>query len=91
MSHENFQTSWNLRFPPLEPETSSLFGLIVDTSVDIVFHFKIRLLFSSLLNRTIDLDIKVLNQVLLTLASDHGKQKSKTLKHNFWLKINLLN
>jgi hypothetical protein len=37
-----------------------------------MFHFKIRLLFSSLLNRTIDLDIKVLNQVLLTLASDHG-------------------
>ena len=35
MNHENFQTSWNLRFPPLEPETSSLFGLIVDTSVDI--------------------------------------------------------
>jgi hypothetical protein len=35
MSHENFdfQTSWNLRFPPLEPETSSLFWL--DTSVDI--------------------------------------------------------
>jgi hypothetical protein len=29
MSHENFdfQTSWNLRFPPLEPETSSLFWL----------------------------------------------------------------
>jgi hypothetical protein len=35
MSHENFdfQTSWNLRFPPLEPETSSLF--LFDTSVDI--------------------------------------------------------
>jgi hypothetical protein len=35
MSHENFdfQTSWNLCFPPLEPETSSLFWL--DTSVDI--------------------------------------------------------
>jgi hypothetical protein len=36
MSHENFdfQTLWNLRIPPLEPETSSLFWL--DTSVDIV-------------------------------------------------------
>ena len=37
MRHENFesdfQTSWNLHFPPLEPETSSLFRL--DTSVDI--------------------------------------------------------
>jgi hypothetical protein len=35
MSHENFdfQTSRNLRFPPLEPETSLLFWL--DTSVDI--------------------------------------------------------
>jgi hypothetical protein len=35
MSHENFdfQTSWNLRFSPLEPETSSLFWL--DTFVDI--------------------------------------------------------
>ena len=35
MCHENFyfQTSWNLRFLPLEPETSSLFWL--DTSVDI--------------------------------------------------------
>jgi hypothetical protein len=36
MSNKNFdfQISWNLRFPPLEPETSSLFWL--DTSVDIV-------------------------------------------------------
>jgi hypothetical protein len=35
MSHKNFdlQTSWNLRFPPLEPETSSLFWL--DIFVDI--------------------------------------------------------
>jgi hypothetical protein len=35
LSHENFdfQTSWNLQFPSLEPETSSLFWL--DTSVDI--------------------------------------------------------
>jgi len=35
MSHENFDfhTPWNLRFPPLEPETSPLFWL--DTSVDI--------------------------------------------------------
>jgi hypothetical protein len=35
MSHENvdFQTLWNLRFPPIEPKTSSLFWL--DTSVDI--------------------------------------------------------
>jgi hypothetical protein len=35
MSHKNFdfQTSWNLRIPPLEPETSSLFWL--DTSMDI--------------------------------------------------------
>jgi hypothetical protein len=29
----DFQISWNLRFPPLEPENSSLFWL--DTSVDI--------------------------------------------------------
>jgi hypothetical protein len=35
MSHENFdfQTLWNLGFPPLEPETSSLFWL--DTFMDI--------------------------------------------------------
>jgi hypothetical protein len=35
MSYENFdfQTSWNLRFPPLEPKTSSLF--LLDTSMDI--------------------------------------------------------
>ena len=35
MSRENFdfQTSWNLRFPSLEPETLSLFWL--DSSVDI--------------------------------------------------------
>jgi hypothetical protein len=34
MSHENFdfKTLWNLRFLPLEPETSSLFWL--DTSVN---------------------------------------------------------
>ena len=31
----DFQTSWNLRFPPLEPETSSLFWLDTCTSVDI--------------------------------------------------------
>jgi hypothetical protein len=35
-------------------------------------------IFSGLLNRTIDSDIKVLNHVLLTLANDHDKQKSKT-------------
>ena len=35
MSQKNFdfQTLWNLHFPPLEPETSSLFWL--NTSVDI--------------------------------------------------------
>jgi hypothetical protein len=31
----------------------------------------------SLLNRTIDSDIKVLDHILLTLASDHDEQKAK--------------
>jgi hypothetical protein len=38
--------------------------------------------FSGLLNRTIDSDIKVLNHVLLTLASAHDKQKSKYFANN---------
>ena len=58
---------------------------------DRIFHFKIRLWFSSLLNRTIDSDIKVLNHVLLTLASDHNKQKSKTFIPNFSAKFYRLN
>ena len=33
LTKSDFQISWNLRFPPLEPETSSLFWL--DTSVDV--------------------------------------------------------
>ena len=53
---------------------------------DRIFHFKIHLWFSGLLNRTIDSDIKVLNHVLLTLASDHDKQKSKTLHTKIFAK-----
>ena len=34
---------------------------------------------------------KVLNHVLLTLTSDHDKQKSKTFLQNFSLKINRFN
>jgi hypothetical protein len=87
MSHENIVEL------PLEPETSSLFWL--DTSrgycTDHIFYFKNLLCFSGLLNRTIDSDIKVLNHVLITLASDHDKQKSKTFIHNFSQKINRLN
>jgi hypothetical protein len=35
--------------------------------------------------------IKVLNHMLLTLASDHNQQKSKTFLQNFSLNISLLN
>jgi hypothetical protein len=71
MSYENFdfQTSWNLRFPPLQPKTSSLF--LLDTS-------------------TIDSDIKVLNHILLTLASDHDKKKIKYLYTKFFTKNKLV-
>ena len=44
---------------------------------DHIFQFKFWRWISGLLNRTIDSDIKVLNHVLLTLASDHDKQKTK--------------
>jgi hypothetical protein len=49
---------------------------------DLIFLYKIRPWFSSLLNRIIDSDIKVLNHILLALASDHDKQKSKNM-HKF--------
>ena len=58
---------------------------------DHIFHFKIWLWFSDLLNCTIDSDIKVLNHIRLTLTSDNDKQKSKTFIQNFSLKINRLN
>jgi hypothetical protein len=49
-------------------------------------------LISGILKLTIDSDIKVLNHILLTLASDHGAQvKNKTFIHNSSLKINWLN
>jgi hypothetical protein len=40
---------------------------------------------------TIDWDIKVLNHILLTLASDHDEQKTKPWIQYFSLKINWLN
>ena len=39
-----------------------------------IFQFKFRLLLSGLLNHTIESDIKVLNHILLTFASDHSEQ-----------------
>jgi hypothetical protein len=45
---------------------------------------------SGLLNHTIDSDMKVLNHLLLTLASDHDEQKNKTFIQNCSLKINWL-
>ena len=44
---------------------------------DHIFQFNFRFWLSGLLNRLIDSDIKVLNYVLLTLASDHDEQKLK--------------
>jgi hypothetical protein len=48
MSHKNFdfQTSWNLCIPPLEPKTSSLFWL--DTSVDIALTVNSGLFFAKI-------------------------------------------
>jgi hypothetical protein len=57
---------------------------------DCIFQVKFRRWLSGLLNHTLDSDIKVLNHVLLALASDHDKQKSKP-NTNFLLKINWLN
>ena len=71
------------------PDGESIFLEHFHSITDRIFHFKIW--FSGLLNRTIDADIKVLNHVLLTLASDHDKQKSKTSIQNFLLKIKRLN
>jgi hypothetical protein len=42
-----------------------------------IFQVKFRRWLSGLLNHTLDSDIKVLNHVLLALASDHDKQKTK--------------
>jgi len=67
------------------PDGKLIFSENFHTNTDRIFHFKILLWFSGLLNCTIDSDI------LLTLASDHDKQKSKTFIHNFSLKINRLN
>ena len=72
------------------PDGELIFSKHFHSITDRIFHFKIQLWFSSLLNRTIDSDIKVLNHLLLMLASDH-KQKSKTFIQNFSLKINWLN
>ena len=44
---------------------------------DNIFQYKFRLWLSGLLNRTIESDLKVLNHVLLALASDHDEQKTK--------------
>jgi hypothetical protein len=44
---------------------------------DHILKFKFRLWLSGLLYCTIDSDIKVLNHVLLKLASDHDEQKTK--------------
>jgi hypothetical protein len=51
--------------------------LIARRQVYISGKFNIRLWLSGLLNCTIDSDIKVLNHILLMLASDHDEQKTK--------------
>jgi hypothetical protein len=48
---------------------------------DRIFQFKFRHWLSGHLKRTIDSDIKVLNHILLSHASDHDEQK-KTKKHH---------
>jgi hypothetical protein len=73
------------------PDGKLIFSEHFHSITDRIFHFKIWLWFSSPLNHTIDSDINVLNHVLLTLASDHDKRKSKTFIQNFLLKINWLN
>ena len=73
------------------PDGELVFSEHFHSIADRIFHFNFRLWFSGLLNRTIDSDIKVLNHILLTLASDHDKQKSKTFIQNLSLKINRLN
>ena len=73
------------------PDGELIFSEHFHSITDHIFHFKSRLWFSGLWNRTIDSDIKVLNHVLLMLASDLDKQKSKTFKQNFSLKMNRLN
>ena len=73
------------------PDGELIFSEHFHSITDRFFHFKIRLWFSDLLDRTIDSDIKVLNRILLMLASDHDQQKSKTCIQNFSLKIKLLN
>ena len=65
------------------PTGELIFSEHFHSITDHIFHFKIRLWFSGLLNHTIDSDIKVLNHMLLTLASDHNQQKSKTFLQNF--------
>jgi hypothetical protein len=42
-----------------------------------IFQFKFRHWLSGILKRKIDSDIKVLNHILLKLASDHDEQKTK--------------
>ena len=66
------------------PDVELIFSEHFHSITDHIFHFKIRLWFYGLLNRTIGLDI----DILLTLASDYDKQKSKTFIQIFSLKIN---
>ena len=65
---------WKLKFNTFAKtkswdKKSGISGIYFHSVTDIVFQFKFRLWLSDLLNRAIDSDIKVLNHVLLTLAS----------------------
>jgi hypothetical protein len=57
-----------VKFLYWSPTGELIFSEYFHSITERIFHFKIRLWFSGLLNHTIDSDIKVLNHVLLTLA-----------------------
>ena len=64
------KTSHSIYLPKQSHQTKSQeFPEHFHSFTDIIFQFKFRLWLSDLLNRAIDSDIKVLNHVLLTLAS----------------------
>ena len=59
------------------PDGELIFPEHFRSLIDRIFQFKFRHWLSGILKRKIDSDIKVLNHILLKLASDHDEQKTK--------------
>ena len=80
LAFSSYFCKMRVKIPYWQPAGELIFPENFHSLTYIFFQFKFWLWLSDLLNRTIDSDIKVLNHILLTLASDSVGQ----IVGNYW-------